>query len=64
MFVLWQVKLIWNEVEVLQPLDQPSDARGNIRFRTNARSVRKLFSRRHCVLEALLFATGEQVACR
>ena len=55
---------MWDDVPLLEPLEQQTDARGNIRLRHNARTVRKLRAARHCLLEALLFATGEQVSER
>jgi multidrug efflux pump subunit AcrA (membrane-fusion protein) len=58
---LEEVKLLWEKVPQLEPLEQQQDARGNLRLRHNQRSVRKLRAARHCLLEAMLFATGEQV---
>ena len=52
-------KLLWDHVRVLEPLEQTPDARGNVKLRTNSRTVVKLRKAKHCALEALLFATGQ-----
>ena len=49
----------WADVEVLQPLTQQPDAQGRVRVRTNAQKATKLRSATHCLLEAVLWATGE-----
>ena len=56
-----EAKLLFEQVPQLQPLQQEQDARGCVRYRTNGLSSRKLRSSVLCVLEALLFATGEEV---
>ena len=52
-------RLGWDKVEMLQPLQQPLDARGRVRLRTNMRTARKLNNSHCCLLEAIIFATGE-----
>ena len=51
--------LLWEHVEELQPLEQTKDAEGRYRYRTNNKTVRKLRAARHCMLEAMIFATGD-----
>ena len=58
---LSELSVLWEQVPVLAPLEQQPDARGNIKLRNNSRLVRKLRHAKHCLLEALLFATEERV---
>ena len=58
---LAEISVLWEQVPVLQPLEQQPDARGNIKLRNNSRRVRKLRHAKHCLLKALLFATEERV---
>ena len=51
-------KLLWEHVKVLEPLEQKADSRGCILLRTNSTSIVKLRKAKHCILEAILFATG------
>ena len=52
-------KLLWEHVPDLPPLDQEVDEQGRVRLRVNSKSVRKLHRANGCLLEAVMFATGE-----
>mgnify|MGYP007125080250 CR=1 FL=1 len=59
-----ELKLMAEQIELLEPLEQTPDARGNIFLRHNETVLRKLRAAKHCLLEAMLFATGETVRPR